>query len=651
MIKALQTPGGSKWPVRILLLLTFINLFNYLDRYILVALSPSIKKDLNLSYTQVGVLTSAFMITYFAVSPLFGWLGDRQPRNKVMSAGVGLWSFATIWSGMAVGMSSLFGSRLAVGVGEAAYGSISPSILTDLFPKSVRGKVFAIFFLAIPVGSALGYLLGGVLEQLVGWRHAFLIAGGPGLALAILLLFIKEPKRGQYDDAEDLKIARPSFFGAYKVLAKNSTYVLTVLGYCAYTFALGGIAVWIPHYIEAYLGRPAAEGNMAFGAITVAAGFVGTIVGGAWADRWQKRAPDAYLKLSALSMFLALPVYVLVMEVSSFPVFCVAVFALEFLLFLSTSPINAQIVNCVSPAMRATANAVGIFMIHLLGDAISPTLVGYVADHSSLRVGMYLFTVAIFLSGLIWFWKALFHWDCLPWPTGAFTLPKAQCHRGFHPSGSQENTLTAFRAAYHMGAKMVELDVRLAADRVPVVVHDADIKRVSGREGLVARMTSRELKAAADIPTLQEMLSDPECNRLLVNVELKSEKAATDGLEAAVAKAVKAAGAESRVLFSSFNPLALRRLSCLLPDVPRALLVSGEKGGKNKFYLRKMLLACLARPHMLNLDQELYTEAFAAALKERKVPVAVWTVDDKDKAKKFLALGAESIISPRPDIL
>ena len=185
-----------------LILLTFINLFNYLDRYILVALSPAIKHELSLSDTEVGFLATAFMFSYFMISPIFGWLGDRQPRYRLMAVGVGLWSLATVASGAVKSFSALVASRLCVGVGEAAYGSISPSVLTDLFPKNVRGKVFAIFFMAIPVGSALGFVLGGVLEKMIGWRHAFWVAGVPGLVLAAGLLFLTEPKRGAFDEEE-----------------------------------------------------------------------------------------------------------------------------------------------------------------------------------------------------------------------------------------------------------------------------------------------------------------------------------------------------------------------------------------------------------------------------------------------------------------
>ncbi|MGZ3712879.1 MAG: spinster family MFS transporter, partial [Bdellovibrionota bacterium] len=328
-----------------LLLLTLINLFNYLDRYILVALSPSIKAELSLSDLQVGLLATAFMFTYFLISPLFGWLGDRKPRYQLMAVGVGLWSLATVASGLVKTFSGLVLSRLSVGVGEAAYGSISPSVLSDIYPKAVRGKVFAFFFMAIPVGSALGFLLGGLLEKLVGWRHAFLVAGVPGLLLALGILFLTEPKRGTHDEGED--VSHPTKKD-YLGLLSNSNYVLTVLGYTAYTFVVGGIAVWIPHYMVRFLGVDAAAGNMSFGAITVAGGFLGTFIGGAWADRWAAKGTDGYLKLSALSMFAALPVFFLVLSAHNFAAFNTAVFALEFLLFLSTSPVNAQIVNAVS---------------------------------------------------------------------------------------------------------------------------------------------------------------------------------------------------------------------------------------------------------------------------------------------------------------
>jgi MFS family permease len=635
----------------LLLLLTFINLFNYLDRYILVALSPSIQKELALSDTQVGFLATAFIFSYLLISPLFGWLGDRKPRLKLMSVGVALWSAATWASGLARGYPQLMGARAGVGVGEAAYGSISPSVITDLYPKRLQGRSFSLFFMAIPVGSALGFLLGGLFEELVGWRHTFWIAGIPGLALAFALLFAREPKRGAQDAEEDRAPPPTSFRKTLGELAANQSFVFTTLGYTAYTFVVGGVAYWIPHYIERYLGVPASRGSMAFGVVTVVAGILGTVVGGVWADRWNRRSPDAFLKLSALSMVASLPVFAVVLLAPSFSSFLAAVFVLEFLLFLSTSPVNAQTVNSVSPAIRAMANAVSIFAIHFLGDAISPPIVGFISERSSLGTGMLIFFGAILLSALFWGLKPIFFWETMPWPAGALELPAVQVHRGLETRGAQENTLAAFHDAVAAGAKMVELDVHLAGDKIPVVVHDKDLQRIAGHAGLVAKLSAAELKQIARVPSLEEVFTDPGLASLLINVEIKSTSAREAGLEAAVAAVVKKTRVEGRILFSSFNPLALRRLAKLLPNVPRAMLATGENEPENKFYLRRMLLAWLARPHMLNYDGRFLTEKMAKHLSSRRIPFAVWTVCDPEDGKKFLALGAKSIISPVPDII
>lgn len=635
----------------VLLLLTGINLLNYLDRYILAALAPAIQKDIQINDAQIGFLATAFMFSYFLISPLFGRMGDTKPRFQVMALGVSLWSLATALSGVAKNYLGILAARFAIGVGEAAYGAISPSVITDLYPKSLRGKAFAIFFMAIPVGSAMGYLLGGLLEGWIGWRKAFLVAGAPGFVLALWLLFCREPKRGSMDDESEAADKVQPFWDVIAILRKNETYVLTVAGYCAYTFVVGGVAFWIPSYIERYLGVTAAKGNMAFGALTVAAGFLGTLIGGAWADRWARKSNDAYLKLSAISMWLALPIFYWCISVRGFYEFCVLVFFLEFFLFLSTSPVNAQIVNCVSPAMRATANAMGIFFIHLLGDAISPSLVGIISVNSNLHMGMHIFVLGILVSAALWTWKVISFWECLPWPEGVDPLPKAQCHRGLYGGSIQENTLEAFRAAAKAGAQMVELDVRLSVDGVPVVVHDADTKRISGKSLVVKKTTAAQLKTEANVPSLKEVLEDEKCKSLRINVELKSNSAKSDGLEKAVAAVVRSTNSEWRVIFSSFNPLCLRRLAKLLPSVPRALLATEKKEEKNAIYLRKMWLACVARPHMLNIDQDSVTEKKAKAWKSRSVPFAVWTVDDQQKAKMFLELGAESIISPKADIL
>jgi glycerophosphoryl diester phosphodiesterase len=244
--------------------------------------------------------------------------------------------------------------------------------------------------------------------------------------------------------------------------------------------------------------------------------------------------------------------------------------------------------------------------------------------------------------------KSAFEFSVLPWPQ-KWRLPLLQAHRGYRPEGIQENTVKAFRLAKANGAQMIELDVRLARDGIVVVAHDADLKRVAGVDSRVADLSSADL-AQYDLPTLEQVLLDRHIPAL-VNIEVKSEGVGSGKLEKAIAQTVRACNAQERVLFSSFNPIALGRLARHLPAVPRALLVTLADEPLNRWYLRKMVLAFLARPHMLNLDEEMYTEDLARRLKERQIPVAIWTVNEEARARNCLALGAESIISDKPRLI
>ena len=176
-------------------LLLAVNLLNYIDRQVLFAVFPLIKADLSISDTELGLLGSAFMVSYMVIAPVFGWLGDHWDRVKLASTGVVIWSFATILAGFAPGYRTLLAARATVGVGEASFGTVSPGLIADFFEKEKRGSVLSLFYVAIPVGSALGYLLGGVLGQRFGWHAAFLMVGLPGLIIAVPLWFLRAPKR------------------------------------------------------------------------------------------------------------------------------------------------------------------------------------------------------------------------------------------------------------------------------------------------------------------------------------------------------------------------------------------------------------------------------------------------------------------------
>jgi len=386
-----------------LAVLTLINLFNYLDRWIVAALAESMKhSELRLSDTQLGALMTGFIVVYMLAAPLFGSLGDRRSRTRLIAFGVAIWSGATALAGLARSYAALLAARAAVGVGEAAYGTISPALLADYFPRERRGRVFAIFFAAIPIGSALGYVVGGLADHYLGWRRAFFVAGVPGLLLAALALRLHEPRRG----GQDPDVVAPVTRSVYAALFGNRPYLLTVLGYAAYTFAIGALAFWTPSFLERARGIPKAQATVQFGAIVVVTGFLGTYGGGWLGDRLLRRTQQAYLWVSGVATLAAAPLTLAALAAPAPPVYWTAIVAAELLLFASTGPINSTIVNVVSPHVRATAVALSIFTIHILGDVPSPPLVGAISDARSLGEAMLIIPFAVLVGGIIWSYAA-----------------------------------------------------------------------------------------------------------------------------------------------------------------------------------------------------------------------------------------------------
>ena len=397
-------PKKPLWPTVTLLALTGLNLFNYLDRYVLSAVLTPLKAEWNLSDEQLGRLSTVFMLGYFVTSPIFGWLGDRLPRRWLIAAGVFVWSLGTTLSGVAGSFTMLVLFRILVGVGEASYATISPGWIADLWPAPKRNNALTIFYVAIPVGSALGYILGGVIAARWGWRPAFFWAGAPGLVLAVAMLALKEPTRGASDAAPtEPTDATHEGFAAYRALLGMRDYVLVVAGYTAYTFAMGAFAFWGPTFLVRVHGMSLENAGTFFGAALVGSGLVATLLGGFAATAWQKKNPAGYASLLALSTLLAAPVALGAFMAGSTNLAMALLVAAMFLLFLSTGPVNTLILETVPVAIRARAMAASIFAIHLLGDLWSPQIVGWVADqHGGLRRGVLLLPGALLVSGVIW---------------------------------------------------------------------------------------------------------------------------------------------------------------------------------------------------------------------------------------------------------
>lgn len=517
--KSLPSSGRLPGARSALTLLLLINMFNYIDRQILSAVQPKIEAEFGRSQAEVGLLASMFLISYTIISPLFGWLGDRMSRWWLVAIGVVVWSVASGGTGLAATFGMLLLTRALIGVGEGAYGPVAPTLIADMYPVEQRGAKLAWFYVAIPVGSALGYVIGGLFADHLGgptaawwarnvgfppeackpeqsWRWAFFAVVLPGVILGLVCLFMREPQRGQ----ADAMTSRTARLKDYRTLIRIPSYVLNTLGMTAMTFSLGAVAVWIPTYLyereATYVithttfeklrehqdpvpdpivewlkpvgrllgvkGPPPAmtEGMLAklrplagqsfqgmdalrrglseclttderlqyrarigeaawdkersvelgrvsviFGVIVVASGLGATLFGGWLGDRLRPRWPGSYFLVSGFGMLIAVPLFLLAVE-TPLPWGWAFIFVAVFFLFVNTGPSNTILANVAHPAMRSTAFALNILVIHVLGDVISPPIVGWLGDHYGLRMGLRVLSVMILAAGVFWLWGA-----------------------------------------------------------------------------------------------------------------------------------------------------------------------------------------------------------------------------------------------------
>ncbi|MGA2572118.1 MAG: MFS transporter [Terracidiphilus sp.] len=427
------------------LLLLALNLLNYLDRYILNGAQPLIQQEFHATDEQMGALTTALFLFYMFAAPASGWLGDWFRRKPLIITGAILWSLATLGTAFVHTYWSLYTRRALVGIGEATFGIYAPAVLSDFYKERDRNRILSIFYLAIPVGAALGYLAGGELGSLWGWRAPYLICAVPGLVIAALFgVWGREPERGAKDryrvvptrvgswDALERMVKRrfrlfkmgaflEAFgraaiaftFGSVRFvrprlrLFRNGAFLTATFGLAAITFALGGISAWVPTFLHRAEGFSVANASLVVSAITVIDGIGGTIVGGWIAHRWQRTDHRALYLISFWSVILTIPFGILVFfgpHVTTIP----ALFFAEFFIFLNTGPLNAAIVNSVHGAVRATAISINLFCIHAFGDTFSPQIIGAISDRSNLSIGLGATLVSLFIAAWILWYGARF---------------------------------------------------------------------------------------------------------------------------------------------------------------------------------------------------------------------------------------------------
>jgi MFS transporter, Spinster family, sphingosine-1-phosphate transporter len=389
-------------PRTALIVLTALNLLNYADRNVLFAVQPLVQDEFHLNKEQIGYLTSAFLGFYMIAAPFVGPLADRYSRKLIIVVGAVFWSGLTLLTAVTHTYTELLIRHTLVGIGEATFVTIAPTFVADLFAESKRGRILGVFYLAIPVGSAAGYLLGGYLAPHHGWRFPFYIAAAPGFLLALAALFLTEPKRGQFDTLKETP-DRGTILG----LMRNPAFITSTLGMAFMTYSLGGIQVWMPQFLYSERHYTLEKANFMFGIIIVIDGIVAALFGGWLGDYLLPRMKSSYYFISAVSMALGIPVMVVALFAKG-RMMVPAIGVAAFFLLLNTAPLNAAVINSVGAHIRATALAVNIFVIHILGDVPSPTMMGWVADRRSLQAAFILPVIAMAISSAILFYGMKF---------------------------------------------------------------------------------------------------------------------------------------------------------------------------------------------------------------------------------------------------
>ena len=396
-------PDKKLYPRTALALLTALNLLNYIDRSVLFAVQESIKAEFHRTDLQIGLLTTVFFIFYMIAAPFMGPLSLRFTRKYVIIAGALIWSVATLLTAITKNFDELLFRHTVVGVGEASFVVLSPTFIADMFPDRMRGRVMGIFYLAIPVGTGLGYMIGSLMEPKYGWRAPFYVGAGPGILLALLLLLIPEPELGRYDSADRKTPERDTLKGLFR----NPAFLTATAGMAMMTFALGGLQVWMPSFLHRVHGYTLGQAGVLFGISTIINGLVASVLGGWISDRLLQRTKSAHYLVSAVSLGLGIPAMCVALFASG-KLMIAGIFLAEFLLLLNTGPLNAAVINSVGPHVRALALSVNIFIFHMFGDVPSSALIGFLSDRYSLQLAFVAPVITVALSSAILFYGMKF---------------------------------------------------------------------------------------------------------------------------------------------------------------------------------------------------------------------------------------------------
>lgn len=385
--RSLRNISASQW--KILLVLTSINLLNYFDRLLVVPMFPTLKREFHVSDFRLGLLASAVLLVDCLTALPAGYWSDRGPRQKIMAAGVFVWSAATFASGLAPTFRVLLGTRCAVGVGEGAYAPGGTAIISASFPARLRARAQSIFSLGTVLGGVLGLAAGGVLAEWIGWRHSFMLVGAPGVLLGVAIRRLPAPAPRPPEEIHPA-------WGLLKIPA----YDAVLAGGLFVSFSSSVFVSWSPTFITRYHHLSVGKASGLLALLVMASSAFGVLAGGALADRLQQQWPWGRAVVVGTAILFATPFLYIAVQANTLFAFYASIFVATGSLACYLGPTTA-IIHDLTPT-QAHAFAFGLYMliIHFFGDAMAPAVVGFISDVSSLRRGLLLGVAANLISAL-----------------------------------------------------------------------------------------------------------------------------------------------------------------------------------------------------------------------------------------------------------
>ncbi|CAG2106569.1 unnamed protein product [Medioppia subpectinata] len=447
------------------LILFLINLLNYMDRFTIAGVLTKIEHYYGLNHSQSGLLQTAFIACYMIFAPVFGYLGDRYNRKLIMIFGIVFWSLTTFFGSFVPKEYPIlfFVMRALVGVGEASYSTIAPTIIADLFPPGIRSRMLGVFYFAIPVGSGMGYIVGSaVAEYTSNWKNALRVTPGLGIVCTALIYFlVREPQRGESDGMTEEPREKTAVMEDIRYLLTVRTYIWTTIGFTCVCFAVGALSWWAPTYMKyAYdvSNNPKTDDwfvfiylvfidiftnyliflriGLIFGIIACVGGIIGVFMGMSGSQYYRQRNPRADPLVCAVGVLTSVPFCFLTLVLAAkSPAFSwFFVFIAITLLSTNWSVVADILLYVITPNRRSFAQSLQILMSHLFGDASSPFVIGIISDSlnggvntaaakfSGLQYALYVTPFVIVLGGFAFLYTSLF-----------IVADKEKCKSDTHP--------------------------------------------------------------------------------------------------------------------------------------------------------------------------------------------------------------------------